>query len=97
MGQPHDPTGSGKLRQFVYAAWVRYRNHQDDEEVPRGESRPPDTVLQLEGLRLAVAFHAGRAVIIDESGIPIPIMDFIERARLERRRVYGVLIATLED
>jgi hypothetical protein len=97
MSRPHDLATAGKLRQFVYTAWVRQRNSQDDQEVPRGETRPPDHVLQLEGLRLEIAFRGGRAVIIDESGIPVPIMDFIDRARLERRRVYGVLISTKED
>jgi hypothetical protein len=97
MTRPLDPAGAGKLRQFIYSAWIRHRNHNDDQEVPEGQSRPPDHVLQLEGLRLEVAFRGGRAVIVDESGIPVPIMDFIDRARLEKRRIYGCLIATFEE
>lgn len=97
MTRPHDPTGAGKLKQFVYSAWIMWRNSQDDAELKPGETRPPDRVLQLSGLRLEVAGERGAPVIVDESGIPVPILEFIERAHRERRRIYGCLIATEED
>jgi hypothetical protein len=52
---------------------------------------------QIHGLRLQVAIRAGRAVIVDDSGIPVPILDFLEQARREGRRVYAILISTIED
>jgi len=97
MGRPHDPTGAAKLREVTFSYWLKTHGHHDDCEIPEGQSRPPDTVLMLEGLKLQVAFADGRARIVDESGIPIPIMEFIDTARRENRRIYGILIATRED
>lgn len=97
LPKPHDPIGASKLKEFTLSAWIKRRTSADDSDVPTGESRAADTVLQLNGLRLQVAVRAGQAIILDESGIPIPICAFIETARLEGRRIYALLIATLED
>ena len=97
MSRPHDPALSGKLKEYVFAAWIRPRNSQDDSSLAPGETRPADHVLQIHGLRLQVAIRAGRAVIVDDSGIPVPILDFLEQARREGRRVYAILISTIED
>lgn len=98
MTRPHDPTGAGGLREYRYSAWVHSRTSREDGSLEPGERREADRVLQLEGMRLEVAFRAGRAVIIDgESGVPVPLMEFIERARLDGWRISGVLIASKED
>lgn len=97
LPKPHDPMGASKLKEFTLSAWIKPRTHADDSELKVGERRAADTVLQLNGLRLQVAVRAGQAIILDESGIPIPIVAFLETARLEGRRIYALLIATLED
>ena len=99
MSRPHDPATTGGLRQFTFSAWTRVRNHQCDDELMPGETRPADDVLQIHGMRLRVRRGAAAAsvVVIDESGQPMPILEFLDRAEREGRRVSGVLIACLED
>lgn len=98
MTRPHDPTGAGGLREFRYSAWVHSRGNREDPTLEPGERREADDVLTLDGVRLEVAFRAGRAVFVDvDTGIPVPIMEFIERARLNGKRLSGVLIASRED
>jgi hypothetical protein len=98
MTRPHDPTGAGGLREFRYSAWVHSRGNREDGTLKPGERREADRILQLDGVRLEVAFRAGRAVFVDvETGVPVPIMELIEEARRDGWRISGVLIASKED
>jgi hypothetical protein len=77
----HNADGSVKMKSFMFTAYVRTRYHSDD----------PDDI--------PVGGHkdADRVLELHGAKDDHEIGEFVQMARLESRRIFGVLIACPEE